>query len=225
LPSCWMMLHGSFQLVAAVAAKRPEDVARQALAVDADEDGVVLADLALDQGQVGVLLDVALIGHGRELAVARRQVGLAHGVDQGIELGAVADERLDGGDLQAVLAANASRSGMRAMLPSSRMISQMTAAGLSPASGPGPRCPRSGRPARARRRPRPQGEDVPRRGRCPRGRRVGRHAVRMVVARSYADMPVVTPALASMDTVNAVPNLDWFLAPSSGAGAGRHALR
>jgi hypothetical protein len=41
-------------------------------------------------------------------------------------------------------------------------------------------------------------------------------AARMVVARSAAEMPVVTSRLASMDTVNAVPKFDVFSVTISG---------
>jgi hypothetical protein len=38
----------------------------------------------------------------------------------------------------------------------------------------------------------------------------GLTAARIVVARSLAEMPVVTPSRASIVTVNAVPKRDWF---------------
>src|SRR5262245_5484014 len=44
--------HGGLELLAAVAAPRAEGVARQALAVDADEHLVVFLDLALHEGDV-----------------------------------------------------------------------------------------------------------------------------------------------------------------------------
>jgi len=41
-------------------------------------------------------------------------------------------------------------------------------------------------------------------------------AVRIVVARSWAEMPVVTPFLASMETVKAVLKRDWLSLTMSG---------
>jgi hypothetical protein len=104
-------------------------------------------------------------------------------------------------------AANSCRSGRRAMVPSSFMISQITAAGCSRPWRPGRNRLRYGRRASARRR-RP-----PAAGRCGRagpGRRalaLGATAACTVRARSAAEMPVVTPSAASMDTVKAVPIL------------------
>ena len=102
------------------------------------------------------------------------------------------------------------RSGTRAMVPSSFMISQMTPAGVSPAirarSTAASVCPAraSTPPSRATR-----GNTCPGRTRSS-GRAAGSMATWMVRARSAAEMPVVTPCRASMDTVNAVPKRDWF---------------
>jgi len=97
------------------------------------------------------------------------------------------------------------RSGTRAIVPSSFMISQMTAAGVSPAifarstdasvwparfSTP-PFFARSGKVCPGRRR--------------SAGRVRASMSVRTVAARSAAEMPVVVLPRASTDTVNAVP--------------------
>ena len=105
-----------------------------------------------------------------------------------------------------------SRSGTRAMDPSSFMISQITPDGLSPA-----------------RRARSTDASVwPVRSSTPpslalsgntwpgwtrsRGREAGSMATWIVRARSWAEIPVETPSRASIDTVNAVSNGDSFLA-------------
>src|SRR3984957_17113641 len=101
---------------------------------------------------------------------------------------------------------NASRSGMRAMVPSSFMISQMTPAGVTPA-----RRARSTEPSVCPVRTR----TPPRRARngntwpgvtMSSGRALAWAATRIVCARSAALMPVVTPWRASMLTVKAVPS-------------------
>jgi len=92
------------------------------------------------------------------------------------------------------------------MVPSSRMISQMTPAGASPASRARSTAP-SVCPART--------STPPRRARSGKtwpgvtmsvGAASGRIAVRIVVARSIAEMPRPMPLRASIDTVNAVPS-------------------
>ncbi len=98
----------------------------------------------------------------------------------------------------------ATRSGSRAMVPSSFMISQITPAGCNPAmramSTAASVCPvrTSTPPSRAT-----SGKT------CPGdtmsfGPLVGSIATATVRARSWAEIPVVTPSLASMETVKAV---------------------
>src|SRR5258706_1760216 len=103
------------------------------------------------------------------------------------------------------VAAKATRSGMRAIVPSSFMISQMTAAGVKPA-------------IRARSHP---ASVWPARTSTPPGCAItgktwpgctmsdgfasGATAARTGRARSAAEMPVVTPSAASIDTVKVVP--------------------
>ncbi len=107
--------------------------------------------------------------------------------------------------------ANSSRSGMRAMVPSSFMTSQMTPAGFSPAKRE-----RSTEPSVCPVRTRvPPFRD--RKGKmCPgltmsSGLTSSAMAVRIVWARSAALMPVDTPLRASMETVKAVWNRDRFV--------------
>ena len=68
------LLHGERELGAAVAAGRTEDVAGQALRVDADEDRLVFADLPVNERDVLLVGDVALYAVRRELSEPRREV-------------------------------------------------------------------------------------------------------------------------------------------------------
>ncbi len=107
-------------------------------------------------------------------------------------------------------AQNFARSGTRDIVPSSFMISQRTAAGLSPAilarSTDASVCPARFRtpPACAR-----SGNMWPGRFRSD-GFVAGSIAVSTVAARSEAEMPVVVRPRASIETVKAVPKLDVF---------------
>ena len=101
--------------------------------------------------------------------------------------------------------AKSSRSGSRAMVPSSFITSQITAAGVSPAM-PARSQPASVWPARMSTPPSCacSGKMWPG---CTRSAAVASRATAActVRARSAAEMPVVTPLAASMETVNAVP--------------------
>ena len=101
--------------------------------------------------------------------------------------------------------AKISRSGSRAIVPSSFMISQITAAGVRPAMRARSQ-PASVWPARISTPPSCacSGKTWPG---CTRSRgfAFAATAAWMVRARSAAEMPVVTPSAASIDTVNAVP--------------------
>ncbi len=116
-----------------------------------------------------------------------------------------------------------SSSGMRAIVPSSFITSQMTPAGFSPARRARSTDPSvwpartSTPPFRAR-----SGKTWPGRARSS-GRAPSRTAVRIVCARSRALIPVVTPSFASIETVKAVPN-DEVFAPSS-TMSGRRSFR
>ena len=80
MPASRDLLHRLVQLRAAVAQQAVEDVAGQALAVDADQHRLVLhrhaavdldADAAHAQGQVRLRIDDRRVGDQVELAVAR----------------------------------------------------------------------------------------------------------------------------------------------------------
>src|SRR5216684_2341799 len=106
--------------------------------------------------------------------------------------------------------------GTRAMVPSSFMISQMTPAGLNPAmrarSTEASVWPARTRtpPVRAR-----SGKMWPGRARSC-GLVFGSMAARMVMARSEALMPVVTPRRASIASQNAVPCTEVLTGDMSG---------
>ena len=114
--------------------------------------------------------------------------------------------------LIACRAARVSRSGIRAISPSSRMISMITAAGCSPAnrhrSSDPSVCPvrTSTPPVRDR-----SGLICPGRTKSP-GPDAGSIASRMDLARSRAETPVVKPCLGcpSIETVNGVPRAEVF---------------
>ena len=69
-----------------------------------------------------------------ERAVQRRERPLGDALDQPLGAAAVVDEVGDRADLEAVLPREVDQSGSRAISPSSFMISQITAAGVRPAS-------------------------------------------------------------------------------------------
>ena len=192
------------ELLAAVAAQRVEDVAGQALGVDADEHVVLPLDLALDHRDVVLVVDERAEADGLEVAERRRQAGLDDALDELVVLAAVRDQVGDRDHLQVVPRQYSSRSGTRAIVPSSFMISQITPDGLRPA-----------------RRARSTAASVwPVRSSTPpgfafsgkmwpgwtrsRGSEFGSIATWIVCARSCAEMPVVTPSRASIETVNAV---------------------
>ncbi len=97
-------LHGRVELVAAVAAHGPEDVARHALGVHPDEHGIVGRDLALHQGYVLHLVHVVLVDDELEVPAegggeCRRRCP----ADEGFRLHPEVDEIGDGDDLEPVL--------------------------------------------------------------------------------------------------------------------------
>src|SRR5215207_646980 len=106
--------------------------------------------------------------------------------------------------------ANLASSGTRAMVPSSFIISQMTPAGCSPANLARSTDP-SVWPARFNTPPfwAFNGKICPGRARSL-GLLFGSIATCTVVARSAAEIPVVMSLRASIDTVNAVPNVAVF---------------
>ncbi len=91
------------ELHAAVAAQRPEDVAGEALGVDADQHVLVARDVAPDEGQVLHSVEQALEDVRGEVAVAGRDARLGHAPHELLAVPAVADEVRDRDELQAVL--------------------------------------------------------------------------------------------------------------------------
>ncbi len=127
---------------ATVAGGGAEDVAREAVGVDADQDGRAglggCGEVAEGEGYVGLVacteialdgLDVALVGKHAEVAVLGRQNAFGHAVDVALVRHTVADEVGYGDHLEVVDLAELDEVGTRAMEPSSFMISQMTRRG------------------------------------------------------------------------------------------------
>ena len=90
------------ELLAAVAAQRVEDVAGQALRVDAHEDVGRARDVALDQRHVVLGVDQRAVADGGELAEAGRQPRLHHALDEPVVLAPVGDQVGDRDHLQPV---------------------------------------------------------------------------------------------------------------------------
>ncbi len=93
---------GGVELGAAVAAPGAEHVAGQALAVHPDQHVLLPGRLAHDEGQVGLVVDDALVGDAAELAVLGRQPGFGRPAHQALGLAPVADEVGDGDQQQVV---------------------------------------------------------------------------------------------------------------------------
>src|SRR6185369_16302408 len=68
--------HRFVQLPPAVTAQRVEDVAGETLRVHAGHDVLAVADLAVDQRDVLVIVDIVAIAHDLPLTVLRRQACL-----------------------------------------------------------------------------------------------------------------------------------------------------
>ena len=133
-PSGSIIDSARLQLLAAIAAQRVEDVARQALRVHADEHVVLAGDVALDHRDVVLVVDAASGSRRPEVAEAGRQRGRHDALDELVVAAPVGDQVGDRDHLQPVLWQYAARSSARAIVPSSFWISQMTPAGISPAS-------------------------------------------------------------------------------------------
>ena len=97
--------------VVAVAGGGGEDISREAVGMNADEDGLVAeglvsADIALDQRQMAfAAVDFALVGDDAELAVRRGQRAFCNAEDVALVLQAVTDELGDGEHFEPVLGA------------------------------------------------------------------------------------------------------------------------
>ena len=202
------------QLDAAVAALGAEHVAGEALRVHPHQDVRLPATSPYDQRHVLGAIHVVLVADDPELAELGRQPRLGDPVHQPLGAEPVGDELRDGdeGEVDAARAISCS-SGRRAIEPSAFRISQMTPAGMQA------RQPREvhaglGLPDALQHAAR-AGREA---GRCDRagagrtGRWRGLMATWIVVARSLAEMPVVTPKRrsASMLTVKAVASSSVF---------------
>ena len=194
------LAQGLLELRSAVAALRAEHVARHALGVHADEHVLDAVDLALDEGEMVLVVDLRAEPDRAELAMLGRQQHLGLALDQ--LLGAAPIARSDPRRSRASARAsvqNSTRSGTRAIVPSSFMTSQITPAGVSPA-----RRARSTDPSVW-----PARSSVPpgraRNGKtCPgctmsRAPLPGSAATLIVRARSPAEMPVSMPSRASIE--------------------------
>ncbi len=93
---------GEVELGTAVAAQRPEDVAGEALAVDADKDAARARHLAGHEREVVLAVDEREVGVPGERAIGRRDAGSSDPLDELLLPPAPADEVGDGDDRQAV---------------------------------------------------------------------------------------------------------------------------
>ncbi len=107
--------HGVFELGAAVTASGAEDIAGEAFAMDADEDGIVMddgisggiaiSDAAFAEGEVRLRVDGTLVGEEFEVAPFGGEVNLFDAFDELFAFEAVADQIGDGAHFEAVLLA------------------------------------------------------------------------------------------------------------------------
>ena len=159
----------------------------------------------LHQRDVHVLVDVILVAAQPECAVLGVDRRIVDALDRALVLEPVADQIGDRADLQTVCPARNARDPAAA--PSCRPRSGSRRSwrpARSRRGAPGRSRPRCGRRASARRRAAPSAEKCAPAGAGPRARASGATAVRMVCARSCAEMPVVTPSAASIDSVKLV---------------------
>ena len=103
LPLCLDLLQGERELLAAVAAHGAERIAREALRVDAHEHILLAAHIALDDGDVALIVELVLIGVDAEVAVLAREVDVGDLMHEVLRALAVLDERLDRDHVEAVL--------------------------------------------------------------------------------------------------------------------------
>ncbi len=94
---------GRVELNAAVAARRAEDIAGEALGVDPDQDRFFRVDLAHDQGHVLLAVDRVAVGVDPKISELGGQFGSGHVLDEFLGLHSVGDEIGDGGQTQTVL--------------------------------------------------------------------------------------------------------------------------
>lgn len=121
--------HGGVQLAAAVTAAGAEDISRQAFAMHAHQRGLVRGDFPVNQGQMKSSVQLGFIKAAGKVSVVCGHVDGFHQPDL-LFLGPAVFNKLGyGAGFQAMFFWNSPRSPMRAMVPSSFMISQQTPAG------------------------------------------------------------------------------------------------
>src|SRR5206468_10523575 len=91
------------ELLATIAAHAVENVASYALAVNADEHGRALGDIAHDKGDMLVRVYNAAVGDGGPGAELGGKDGLRHTLDELLVLLAIGNELVDGDDREVVL--------------------------------------------------------------------------------------------------------------------------
>ena len=94
--------HGLAQLAAAVATLRAEDIAGKAFAVDADEGGLAVGEVAAGEGKVVSAVDRGAVEVKLEVAVVGGQADDFDFLDEALALAAVFDEVFDGAKFELV---------------------------------------------------------------------------------------------------------------------------
>ena len=174
--------------------------------MDAHEHVLGAVDLAVDERDVDLAGQLLAERDRRELAVGRRQPHGGHPLDELLVPAAVLDQVGDGDQLQPVLAAEGDQVGHARHRPVLlHHLADDAGRDQARRGGRGRPRPRSGRCARARRRARARsGKTWPgwTRSCAPFD---GSTATWIVRERSCAEIPVVIPSRASIETVKAVP--------------------
>src|SRR5438552_2207481 len=89
----------AFDEIPAIASGRAEDVARQAVRMDADERGRIAFEFTADERDVLVVVDIARVSNHAEIAKARRQNRFSEAADVAFMLHAIANQIRDGEQL------------------------------------------------------------------------------------------------------------------------------
>ena len=199
-------LHGALELRPAVAALGPEHVARETFRVHPHQDARLAGHVALHQCHVLGLVDVIPVGDHREVAQLRREPGFSHPVHESLGLEPVGHELGDRDEREPVLRGEGLQLGT-ACHGAVGVEDLADDPGGHESGEPRQIDARFGLPHALEHAARParSGKMWPGRRRSP-GTVAGLMATWIVVARSLAEMPVVTPnrRSASMLTVNAV---------------------
>src|SRR3989441_1081697 len=106
LPRLLNHLQRAMELLAAIAAKRSEHIGGEAPGVHADQHLVVQFDRALDQRDVGAMVEVVLEHVRDEVAEDCRESRLRHFVNEGLSLHPVLDEVFDRHQLEVMSLGN-----------------------------------------------------------------------------------------------------------------------